>query len=205
MDILSGLLIGLASAVIYSFIQGCYLYFRWIRTRRFFLSEIRGAILHVNYYVATILDINMIYETEYETDHLMDHEEFISEVESLEINDQQYKKINKALQHVKDKIESSRIQAIAVPGFISKNFHAVDKIIMQLGNFISFYSFVDENDDLNFLKIRLIEILNTVEENPFPNNFLDNVKNWQNRKTLLIKGNIKKYSDKNEISDEVPF
>lgn len=135
MEITSGLLIGLTSAIIYSFIQGCYIYFRWIKTRHFFLSEIRGAIFYVDYYVSIILDINVIYETEYETDHLMNHEEFISEIDSSVISNHQYKRLNKAIKYTKDKIELLRIQAIAVPGFTSKDFHAVDEFIMQLGNF----------------------------------------------------------------------
>ena len=211
MDIIFALLTGITSAVIYSLIQALYLYFRWSRTRRFFLSEIKESITYLDYYVKTILDINPIYDTEYESDHLMDHEEFISEIESLKINKQQYERLNNVLKYTRNKIEKARKEALTIPTFTSKDFHAIDKFIMEVSMFLSSYSLTSEEindlDISNRLKRKLIDILNIAEENPFPNNFLDNIRNWQRRKVFSVKRNYKKHIRGSEVSDEsyLPF
>lgn len=211
MDIIFALIIGIISAFIYSLIQGLYLYFRWSRTRRFFLSEIRVAITYLDYYVTTILDINPIYDTEFETDHLMTHEEFISEIETTDISCKQYERLNNVLKYTRDKIEKARKESLTIPIFTSKDFHAVDKFIMKISMFLSSYSWLGKEiikpDTSDKLKRKLIDILNVAEENPFPNNFFDRIKNWQRRKSLNFKRRYQNYTQKDEDSGEdlLPF
>lgn len=209
MDLIFALITGIASAFMYSLIQGLYLYFRWIRTRRFFLSEIGGTITYLDYYVMSILDINPIYDNEFEADHLMTHEEYILEIEGMSISSKQYERLNNALKYTRDKIEKVRKEALTIPTFSSNDFHAVDKFIMKISMFLSSYSWlcqeVTKPDISDKLKRKLIDILNIAEENPFPNNFLDRIKNWQKRKSFEIKRKYKKYRGETKEESGLPF
>ncbi len=187
------------------------MYFQWNRTRRFFLSEIRGAITYLDYYVTSILDINPIYDDGFETDHLMTHEEFISEIENMNINSKRFERLDSALKYTRDKIEKARKEALTIPTFTSNDFHAVDKFLMKVSMFLSFYSWSsDEIDKPNIskeLKQKLISVLNTAEENPFPNNLLDRVKKWQERKSFNFKREYQRHTrqDKAPEEDILPF
>ena len=196
MDITLALITGLASAVVYSFIQGIYSYFRWIRTRRFFLSELQSAVSYIDYYLITILEINPIYDTDDEIDHLMDQEELISEIESIVIRSQQFQRREQALQYTKGKIEGTRKEGLCIPIFNSKDFHATDKLNHEINLFLSSYSWLkDETQDSEtskMLKSKLIKILNVAKEKLFTNNFLDNVNNWYRRKVFSLKKNTLK-------------
>lgn len=209
MDLIFALVIGITSAFVYSLIQGLYLYFCWSRTLRFFLSEIRGVIMNLDYYVMTILDINPIYDIKFETDHLMTHEEFISEIEDMIISGKQYERLNNAMKYTRDKIEKTRKEALTIPTFTSKDFHAVDKFIMEISMFLSSYSWLNEEiskpDISDKLKRRLIDILNIAEEDLFPNNFLDKIKNWHKRKSFNIKRKYQKYTRQVKKEDNLPF
>lgn len=209
MGIAFALLTGLTSAVIYSLIQGCYRYFQWSRTKYFFTWEIRTSMTYMDYYVATILDIETIY-TEYGEEHLITHEEFIAEVESVQISKGQYKKLNHIIKNTKSKIETLRKEALSVPTFTSPDFHAVDKFLIELNNLLSYYSWVeDDSDDSSVdrrLKGKLVSILNAAEKNPFHEGLLDNLWKWYRLRNL----NIKKIGhedsrDKAGFSDEMPF
>ncbi|MDP2683736.1 MAG: hypothetical protein Q8P20_01640 [bacterium] len=212
MNIILALVVGITSAFVYSMIQGLYLYFRWVRTRRFFLSEIKGSIMYLDYYVTTILNINPIYETEFETDHLMTHEEFISEIQNIVIDKEQFERLNNALKHTREKIEKARKEALLIPTFTSRDFHAVDKFVMEISMFLSSYSWLNEeiskSEISDKLKNKLIKILNIAKENIFPNNFLDKIRQWRNRRKLFnSKHRYKKFKKEDSASEEdiLPF
>lgn len=180
------LITGIVSAVMYSFIQACYSYLTWNRTRGFFLQSISGTKTLIGYNTSIILGIDVIYETK-EGERLVSHEEFIDIIESKDIKPDQFERLNKVISATKDKIESLRKEALSIPTFSSRDFHAVDRFIMELGNFNSaYYFFVEElNDDPTLsdsLKEKLIVILNMAEERFFTHNLLDNVSKWLNRR-----------------------
>jgi deoxyhypusine synthase len=168
--------------------------------------------MYLDYYVTNILDINPIYDTEFETDHLMTHDEFISEIQNIVISQKQYERLNNALKHTRDKIEKARKEALLMPTFTSKDFHAVDKFVMEISMFLSSYSWLNEEifkpEISDKLKNKLIRILNIAEENIFPNNFLDKVRQWYNRRKLFnSKDRYKKYKKTNGDfeKDILPF
>jgi|GEM_PF-4714432 len=194
MNLVFALVTGLASAIIYSVIQEVFLYFRWIKTRRFLLSEISSKILTLSTSILDILDINPIYDNGLETDHLMSNEEFISKIETLDIDCQQYEQINNAFTNISNKIKNARKEALVIPTFSSKDFHLVDRIIMKIGDFTSSYYWLhdeienSENDAVenkeinNDLKRKLIDIIKTAKEKIFTNNYLDRIIKWKNRR-----------------------
>jgi hypothetical protein len=212
MEIILALLTGITSAVIYSLVQACYLYFRWAKTKRFFTQEIRALMLYTGYYVATILDIETIITTEYEEDHLLTHEEFITEIKFTQISNEQYKRLSKIIEETKSRIETLRKDALSVPIFMSSDFHAVDKFLRELGDFLSFYSWVkDESSDQdndNRLKEKIVNFLNTAETNPFCSGFFDNLWKWYQIKKFSLKRLVsKKKRHVNNLLEEseIPF
>jgi hypothetical protein len=164
---------------------------------------------HIDYYVATILDIETI-RTEYGEEHLITHEEFITEIESTLISKEQYKKLNYVIKNTRDEIETLRKEALSVPIFTSSDFHAVDKFLMELNKFLSYYSWIeDDSDDSNVdhrLKGKLVSILSAAEKNPFHGGLLDNLLKWYRLRNF----NIKKMGRKDsrggaDLLNEIPF
>jgi hypothetical protein len=167
--------------------------------------------LHIDYYVATILAIDMI-PLEDGEDHPLTHEEFIEEIRFAQISKEQYKRLNYVIDNTKSKIEVLRKEALSVPVFTSSDFHAMDNFLRELGGFISYYSWV--KDDLNDfdndkrLKEKLICFLDTAETNPFHGGFLDNLWKWYRIKKFSLKRLVgKKKKDETSLlkDSEIPF
>ena len=211
MGFLYAILAGLISAVVYSLIQGCYFYFRWSRTRHFFIGEISTAMTYVDYHMANILNIETIYNTEYEEDHLITNEEFVDEIKSTDISAEQYKRLVRSIENTKDKIEALRKEALSVQTFKSSDFHATDRFLFELSNFLSYYSWVEDdpcNSDADQrLKEKLVCVFNATKEKPFHNSFLDNLWKWYRRNSFSIKKMVRKNRNGRKLLDgnNLPF
>lgn len=180
------LVTGIVSAFIYSLIHGLYLYIKWSRTRRYFLQKITSSILHLKYEIATILDIDPI-DSE---DHPMTYPEFIHEIRNTEINPGQYEKINYAIKYVERKIEEERMEALAASaGFGPRDFHTTDKLLQNIGVFLSSYYWLrnetSEPTVSNKLTNKLIDILDAAEQTHFHDDALNKIDKWQKKRQLL--------------------
>lgn len=186
-EITFALITGIVSAVIYSLIQAGYSYIRWARTRDFFRQDISNVKHLIDYNVYLILNIDVVVENEYDDEHGLEHEELMDAIKSAEVSSTQLEQLNKLIQKAKEKIESKRRKALSIPTFSSKDFHAVDKFIMELGHFTTaYYFFFEELDDdpelTESLKTKLIGILNLSRESLFTRNKFDDLINWSRRR-----------------------
>lgn len=211
MDLTLSFITGIASAVAYSAIQAAYSYFRWVRTKNYFIGEIRGVMSLVSYHFANVLDIDTIYN-EFGEDVLMSEKEFIEQVISMPITEKQYKQLNHILRNIHKNIQTFRKEALSVPIFSAPDFHAVDNFLRSLNDFLSFYSWVD--DELQdqktdqHLKERLAKILQNSDKNPFRGNLFDRFLKWYRLKYFYTKKNITKHRKKKSTdinSIELPF
>jgi len=190
------LLTGIVSAVFYSAIQGIYVYFKWLKTRNYFISKIKENMTLVSYHLITILDINPIYETEFESDHLMTDDEFFSLIKEKNITNIQWSNINKLIQQTTNLITEKRKEGFLIPTYTTRDFHAVDSFIDEMSSFISSYYWLknelNDSNITNRLKTKLLNIVKLSKENPFPNKFLDRIYNNYRIKVLKYKNRKKK-------------
>ena len=197
MDITLAIITGIASAFMYSFIQSTYSYFQWMRTRDFFLSNIRSKMIFVRYHIMLILDVSPVYDEE-ESDLPRSDEEIRDEISSMNISSIQYEKINKNLKNLKNTIQDLRKDALAIPTFTSQDFHSVDSFIFELDRFLSAYSwqsdYISNLDTNNNLRKQLLIVIKLAEENPFKGKVLDKIKKWYWRRRFQT-----------NIGSDVPF
>lgn len=200
MDIIIALLTGVVSAFIYSAIQQVISYFQWEKTRNYYISEIRNAAVLINYYILDILNIDSIYDDGFESDHLITNEELMQEIDDVNIDGEQLKKLNKALKYTSQKIRMIRKDALLVPIFSSKDFHMADRIINEINRFTSSYSWLSEEiekkDVSDRFKSKLIDIIKVVEDGKNNVNFLDKIARWRRRM---------KYKRSIKVKDNLPF
>lgn len=206
MDIILALITGIISAFIYSLIQGAYSYFRWANTLRFFLSQIRDEMRLIDYNILVILDINPIYSTEYEKDHLMTDEEFFEEIASMDIRKEQYVRLYKMIKETKMRMETLRKEALALPIFTSKDFHTIDKYIFDLGNYLSSYCLLSEEiiepKIQEKIKSKLIGVIKKSKADPFATTLIRRIEKY-----IRIKINRYKFEGriKSSKDEAIPF
>jgi hypothetical protein len=139
----------------------------------------------------TILDIDPIYETEFESDHLMTDDEFILAIQNESITNEQWANINKLVGQTTNLITVTRKEGFLIPTYTANDFHAVDTLINEMRSFTSSYSWLNEElddpDITNRLKAKLITIIKLSKDNPFPNKFLDRVYNKYRTRVLRYK------------------
>lgn len=213
MDLVLAFIVGIASAVAYSFIQAIFVYFRWRKTKLYFTSGIYGAIASISYHVSNILDIDLI-RIEYGEEILLEDEEFLEEVRLTVITKKQYAILNRMLQKTSEKIQTLRKEALSIPIFAASDFHSVDGFLLQLNSFLSFYSWLEDGDfdeeTDNRLKEKLCGIITNSKRSPFQKNLLDDLWTWYNRKYFYIKNHLNKHKGKRKRygdidTDLLPF
>ena len=203
-EISFALLTGIVSAVFYSAIQSVYKYIKWLKTKRYFISRIRNQITSINYNLMTILDIDAIYETEFEPDHLIEDHEFVSKIESMEITGKQWDSIDKLIKLTKERIAEKTKEGLLVSTYTSTDFHSVDSLTNKMQDFTSTYSWLDQDldnpDVVKNLKEKLLVIVTLPKLNPFPNKPIDRIYNKFRNKFFKYKHNDNTIEDEN-----IPF
>lgn len=175
-EIAFAIVTGLVSAGAYSAIESLYSYFRWQRTRRYFLFRIRGSMSFISSELMTILEIDPIYLTQYDIGHVVSDEEFVAAIEKTDILDEQWDKINKLITATAEFIDRTRKEALLIPTYSANDFHKVDSLVSDLWSFTQAYSWLhDEMDDPKVkgrLKKMLVVVVNASRTNLMPTNFL---------------------------------
>lgn len=158
-EALFSLLTGIISAFIYSLILIQWEKKKWQRTRKEFLSKIKGERYLANYEILNILDIDPITDE----DGLLDKDDVADIIRDLPITDEQYKYLDKRLRMTVDNVERLRAQALSISTFIPDDFHKIDSELKVLEDYI-FTFFMSqplrENQEMEEkLKDRLISIV----------------------------------------------
>lgn len=166
----------------------------------------------LDYHISNILEIDTVI-SEDDDEYAMTHEEFMGAIQNCSISPAQYRRINQLFKDTQYRIEVLRRDALSVPTFTPRDFHALDILRSDLSRFASFFSWYTDEELVTieasvWLKQRITEILDIAQTNPYPNNYLDKMWNsFRNKKYSFLRV-YRKYKERNgavKVKPQSPF